>query len=36
MADGKDIIFIDTNKLPKKDHFKNRKEFKQTVRELIS
>ena len=34
--DGKDIIFIDTDKLPKKEHFKNKKEFKQAVREFIS
>ena len=34
--DGKDIIFIDTEKLPKKEHFKNKKEFKQAVREFIS
>ena len=35
-ADGKDIICMDTDKLPKKEHFKNKKEFKQAVREFIS
>ncbi|CAH3128563.1 unnamed protein product, partial [Pocillopora meandrina] len=34
--DDKDIIFIDTDKLPKREHFKNKKEFKQAVREFIS
>ncbi|XP_027037275.1 uncharacterized protein LOC113665753 [Pocillopora damicornis] len=34
--DDKDIIFIDTDRLPKREHFKNKKEFKQAVREFIS